>query len=908
MANQGSTQWHTLTRAAALERVDSSERGLSSAEAQRRLSRYGPNRLPQAPIRSFLLIYFEQFLSPLIYILALAVVISVAIGDYKDASFIGGVLILNALIGAVQEHKAELGSRALQKLLRTLAAVSRDGEIVDVDADLLVVGDVVWLEAGARVPADLRLLGETAPDVDESLLTGESMPVHKNARTTIEPNTPLADRVNMAFAGTIVTHGRGKGLVVATGAETEVGRLALDVFASTGGEPPLVLRMVSFSRVIAYFGLIAALGVSVIGTLIQGYAITDMFLFGIALAVSIIPEGLPVAMTIAHSIASTRMAKVGVIVRRLAAVEGLGSCSMIASDKTGTLTCNELTIREALTADGRSFTIGGFGYPPVGDVRDKSDRLIADDPALKRLALAGALCNEADLHKRNGDWSWRGDPTDIAVLALAGKLGVSRETALDHYPEITRIPFEPERRFAASFHHVNGEHRVFVKGAPECVLQMCDTVDGLPERARWEKEANRLARSGMRALAIAEGPAPRHLEPTDVPPEPSGLSLLGFVAMQDPLRPGAREAVQACRDAGVEVIMVTGDHPITALEISRELGLAETEDQVVTGTDLESLSDAELAERLKSAQVFARVTPRQKLHLVNTARHAGHLVAVTGDGVNDAPALRAANIGLAMGKSGTDIAREAADLVISDDNFATIVAGIEAGRIAYANLRKVIYFLISCGAAEALLIALAIGFGYPLPLLPVQLLWLNLVTQGVQDVTLAFEKGEGNELQARPRPPKEKIFNPIMVQRTLFTSIVVAISGFGLFHWLLSNGYSEYSARNALLLYITIFENLHVGSCRSETTAALKISPLRNVYLIAGVTIALSAHLLLMNSSWGQSLLSLEPVGLELWTIIIGLSLVGFTLVELDKAFWRRKIRRKLKAGPNQSRPNPMES
>ncbi|HSG99368.1 MAG TPA: HAD-IC family P-type ATPase [candidate division Zixibacteria bacterium] len=893
MAAQQQIQWHTISGADALAHLRRSVTGLTASEVRRRLDEFGPNRLPRPPAPSFTLIFLRQFQSPLIYILAFAVIVSAAIGDYKDAAFIGGVLILNALIGAVQEIKAEESSRALQKLLRTRATVSREGEVVDIDAEEVVPGDIVWLESGARAPADLRLLGDSAPDIDESLLTGESLAVHKRPAQILSERAVLADRVNMAYAGSMVARGRGKGVVVATGSATEVGRLALDVMATTGGQPPLVLRMASFSRMIALFGLFAALTIGVTGVLIQGYSIAQMFLFGVALAVSIIPEGLPVAMTITLSVASTRMAQRGVIVRRLAAVEGLGSCSLIASDKTGTLTCNELTVRAVITADGRRFAITGEGYAPIGEAIADDGAPASDDPALRQIAFAAALCNEADLRQRNGLWVWRGDPTDVAMLALAGKLGVRRETALDRRPEITSLPFEPERRYAASFHRVDGAQRVYVKGAPERVLRMCAVTDTAERLAQWTTLAEELAAAGYRALALAEGPAPEELDPSAAPPEPHDLTLLGFVAMIDPLRPGAREAVQTSRRAGVEVVMVTGDHPVTALAIANELGLAQHKDQVMTGAEIEALSDAQLADKLRDTRVFARVTPREKLTLVNAARAAGHLVAVTGDGANDAPALRAANIGVAMGKAGTDVAREAAELVISDDNFATIVAGIEAGRIAYGNLRKVIYFLVSSNAAEALLIGLALGFGYPLPLLPVQLLWLNLVTEGFQHVALAFEPGEGDELARPPRPPRERIFNTQMVERTAFTAIVMALCGFGLFHWLLSHGYSEGAARNALLLYMTIFENFHVGSCRSETTAALTMSPLRNPYLLAGVTVALGAHIAMMYSPWGQSLLSLEPVSVELWGVIAGLGLVVFSAVELHKTLWRRRERRR---------------
>jgi magnesium-transporting ATPase (P-type) len=872
--------WHSLNLEEVFRAVEASANGLTEAEALTRLACSGPNRLPQTSKTTRWQILLRQFRSPLIYVLGLAALVSTAIGDVKDAGFIIAVLAINALIGGYQEWRAEQSSRALQQLLKIRAAVMRDGEACEIDAEEVVPGDLVWLESGKRVPADLRLIRTHNLDVDESLLTGESLTVLKNANWRGEPSTPLADRLNMVYAGSIVVRGRGRGIVVATGAGTTVGQLALDMMATIGGKPPLLKRMERFSQVIALAVVVAAVGMALLGIFKHGYSLVEMFMFAVALAVSAIPEGLPVALTVALAIATHRMAQRGAIVRRLPAVEGLGSCTLIASDKTGTLTCNELMVRQICLPNGDEFQVTGEGFAPVGQVLFQGQIVAPDCLPLERMARASVLCNEADLHHSEGRWLWRGDPTDIALLAMAHKLGWNRETTLNLYPQVNEIPFEPEHKFAATYHPIEERVHVLVKGAPERVLTMCDLQPDAP--SPWTI-AQGMAEQGYRVLALAEGIAPIDLDPTKVPPEPSNLALLGFVGMIDPLRPSVQEAVAACHAAGIAVWMVTGDHPATALAIARDLGLATNVTQVVTGRDLEERSPQEIQHLIQTTSVFARIAPHQKLQLVNAARESGHLVAVTGDGVNDAPALRAANIGVAMGKGGTDVAREAAELVLSDDNFATIVAGVEEGRIAYDNVRKVIYLLVSTGAAEIVLIGLAVATGLPLPLLPVQLLWLNLVTNGIQDVALAFEPGEGDALKRRPRSPGEPIFNRLMVERTIVGAAVMGGVGFATFYWMLKTGQSEFSARNSLLLLMVLFENIHIGNCRSESKSAFRLSPFRSPILLIGTLTAFLIHVVMMNLPIGNALLSTEPVDLKTWGMLIALSFTVLVAIEIHK-------------------------
>jgi Ca2+-transporting ATPase len=886
---RATTAWHALEIPAVFAAAQASETGLSEAEARRRLERFGPNQLPEQPPPAWWAIVLRQFQSPLIYVLCVAAAVSLAVGDVTDAAFIALVLAINAGIGGYQEWRAERSSRALRQLLHIRAAALRDGEVVELDAERIVPGDLIWLESGNRVPADTRLLQAQGLEVDESFLTGESLAVLKDPAWTGDADTTVGDRRNMAYAGSIIIRGRAQGVVVATGTDTVVGQLALDVLGTAGGKPPLLERMERFAQTVAYGVLAAVAIVALIGVVVHGHSLHDMFLFGVALAVSAIPEGLPAALTVALSIATTRMARRGVIVRRLAAVEGLGSCTLIASDKTGTLTCNELTVREVHLPGGAALEVTGEGFVPEGQVLDRGRPVAAGaSPEIAALVCAAVLCNEADLHRRDGHWVWRGDPTDVALLAMAHKLGWVRETTLEAHPPVNAIPFEPEHRFAATFHRVDGAIRVFVKGAPERVLAMCDRLGGDGDGASGEALAlaESLAARGYRVLALAEGPAPADLDATQAPPQPSGLTFLGFVAMIDPLRPGVREAVAACGDAGIAVCMITGDHPVTALAIARDLGFAHDPAQVVSGRQLEGMSPERLEQAVREARVFARVAPRQKLELVEAARRVGHFVAVTGDGVNDAPALRAANIGVAMGRSGTDVAREAAELVISDDNFRTIVAGVEEGRVAYDNVRKVIYLLVSTGAAEVVVVGLGLIFGLPLPLLAVQLLWLNLVTNGIQGVALAFEPSEGDVLRRRPRPPDEPIFNRLMIERTVVAATVMGVVGLGAFGWMIARGWSEHAARNALLLLLVLFENIHIGNCRSETRSALRLSPLRSPFLLAGALTALLVHVVAMYLPLGQRVLGTEPVGLTTWVALLALALSVFLAMEVHKWTW----------------------
>lgn len=873
--------WHSIEVSDALVALDSAEEGLTSIEARKRLQSFGPNILPRKAPTPVVFIFLRQFRNPLIYILSIAAVVSLSIGDFKDAGFILAVLLLNAVIGGYQELRAEAGARALEKFLKIHALVLRDKEELEVEAEQLVPGDLVLLESGNRVPADLRLISTQGLEVDESLLSGESLAVLKDAQWQGNSAAAIADQLNMAFAGSIVARGRGYGVVVSTGSQSQIGKLALDVISGQGGQPPLVTRLEAFTRVVAWVAVGSAIFLGSVGVVLHGHSPVEMLMFGIALAVSAIPEGLPIAITVALSIAASRMAARNVIVRRLKAVEGLGSCTLIATDKTGTLTCNELTVKKILLADGNLLDVEGEGFAPVGKIAVPAEFPQSSAQLLESLIEIGTLCNEADLHLREGEWIFHGDPTDIALLTLGHKAGLNR-AALDlNNHQVHEIPFEPERQFAATFFEHDSRVRIFVKGAPERVLAMC--VSGREERELIDK-AESLAADGYRVLAMALGEAERGEE---FPQEPRDLKLAGFVGMIDPLRPGVKQAISDCQAAGVKVSMVTGDHPVTALAIARQLGLAESISQTVSGQELADLSAEDLKKSIDKTRVFARSSPAQKLEIVSAAQRAGHVVAVTGDGVNDAPALQAANIGIAMGKSGTDVAREASELVIADDNFATIVAGIEEGRVAYDNVRKVTYLLVSTGACEILLLGAALLAGLPLPLLPAQILWLNLVTNGIQDVALAFEPGEDDVLKRKPRAVDEKIFDRLMIERTIIGGLVMSTVTFISFFWMLQQDWEIERIRNSVLLLMVLFQNIQIGNCRSETKSAFVHSPLRNPILLFGTIFALAVHLLAINVPFTQGFLQTRPVEpMEVLTLL-GLALTVLAALELHKISWR---------------------
>ena len=897
LSNQNNDQYFSkqacsLSADEIINKLNSSHAGISQEEANIRLAKHGLNKLPQTSNISLILIFIRQFLDPFIYILLAAAVISFLLGEITDTIFIFTILLINAIIGTIQEYGAEKSAISLREFITEYAHVIRDGEALEVNAELLVPGDVILLQSGDKIPADVRLLSEHDLQINESLLTGESTPVEKTSSLSLAADTPVADQQNMAFKGTLVLRGRAEGIITATGLNTQLGHIAEAVIYDTAIKPPLLARMERFTIKIAI-----AIGVATVlmgaGMLYQGHAIREIFFVVVALAVAAIPEGLPVALTVALAIGVRRMAKRNVIVRRLLAVEALGSCTMIAADKTGTLTVNEITATQIILPKEPTIILTGEGTDPTGSVQclGGSSCSVEQTKLLSKVGLAAVLANEGFLGRRNHSWVHHGDTVDVAMLVMAYKLGVTRTKAIENHPEIAVLPYESENRYSAAVHQVESQAVVFVKGAFEDLAKMCSTMDSANgnesfDRAWFEAEATRLATSGFRMLAFATGIIEldhakklqaKHLQ---------NLTFLALVAMIDPLRAEAKDAIRACRNAGIDVAMITGDHPQTAFAISHELGLAENPNQVVTGIEINKItqrSKLEQAKLIDQAHVFARVEPKQKLDVVHAMQGNGHYVAVTGDGANDAPALRAAQVGVAMGKQGSDIVKETSDMIITDDNFASIVAGIEEGRIAYANIRKVIFLLISTGAAEIVLVALALLTGLPVPLFAVQLLWLNLVANGIQDVALAFEPAEGDELSKPPRPPEERIFNRVMLERVIISAIVIGGLAFATFYFSIVAGYSVDEARNFTLLLMVLFINIQAFNSRSETRSVFIHNPLGNPLLFFGIITAQLLHIIAMYTPVLKDVLHIQPVGLNQWFYLLCISLTILVVMEAYK-------------------------
>lgn len=884
---------HAVTAEAILVALKSSEHGLGHNEALARIKQYGLNTMPEPEMPGVFSFFLRQFASPLIYVLVIATIFSLFIQEWADAIFIGAVLLVNAIMGTIQEYSAQKAAAALNQLVTTICHVVRESDTYEIDAKDLVPGDIVMLESGDRVPADLRLIRSHDLEVDESLLTGESLAVEKDANLVLSEDCTLGDKVTMAFAGTMINRGRGTGVVVGTAMNTELGQIASAVLNKPHPKAPLMIRMEKFTYKVT---VLVAAGATIMACVAyaRGMEVSEIFMLAVALAVSAIPEGLPVALTVALAISMHRMAKRHVIVRNLVAVEALGSCTYIATDKTGTLTVNQLTAKLIVFPSEVPWEVGGDSLVPGGQITKLNSQLSPQELSLAdQLCQTAVLANEGFLAHRDGHWSHHGDAVDVALLVMAHKLNMVRSEQLNSMPEIATIPFESKQQLSASLNMVNGIHCAFVKGALERLLPLCNRmakVDGPAaiDRNLLEQQADSLARQGYRVIALASGSVSYTGADFSVE-QLSGLTLIGLVGMIDPLRDETKQAFDACDAAGVDIAMVTGDHPVTALAVSKELKLADSSEQIVTGPQLKNATnDVEFDKLTRDARVFARVEPEQKILIVQSLQRNGHYVAVSGDGANDAPALRAAHVGVAMGEKGTDVAREAAELVITDDNFASIVAGIEEGRVAYSNVRKVIFLLISTGVAELVMFTLALIANIPIPLLAVQLLWLNLVTNGIQDVALAFEPAEGNELASPPRKPTEAIFNRIMIERVVISAVCIGCMAFFLFQSLINSGMAVDEARNSTLLLMVLFENVHVFNCRSESRSVFRHNLMLNPLLLFGTITAQLIHIASMYIPWLKDVLKVHPVSLEHWGSLLMMALSILLVMEVHKLFRRK--------------------
>jgi len=870
--------------------LESGPLGLAAEEAASRLLRYGPNAVEQEQETPRWKIALRQFKDPLIYILLAAAVVTLILEEYLDAGVIGLVLVINAVIGYFQEVKAQAAMQALAKLSAPRADVLRGGVAVQVASRDLVPGDLVLLAAGARVPADLRLTDARQLEIDESALTGESVPARKG--TDVLPARPMVagDQKNMAFSGTVVTRGRGRGIVVRTGERTELGRLARSMRELEHPTTPLQQKV---DRLGKYIGIAVGVlcGIVLVTGLLQGMPAEEIFLSVVAMAVATIPEGLPIVLTVTLTVGVRRMARRQAIIRHLPAVETLGSTTVIGSDKTGTLTRNEMTVRK-IWAGGRTFETTGGGYGLEGSILDETGRRFAgaEDAPLYRAVLTGILANEADAASVETG-APAGDPTEVALYVAAAKLGLSSVASRIEFPELDVLPFESERRLMATLNDGPDGRFLHLKGAPEAILSHCARQVGPAGEESLDVNAARaaaraMAREGLRVLAMAY----RHSVDGELDPDALGddLVLAGLQGMEDPVRPEAIDAVAAARSAGIRVLMLTGDHVDTATAIGRQLGLG-TDSEALEGQRLETLSDEELDRIVTTTDIYARVAPEHKLRIVQRLKARDEIVAVTGDGVNDAPALRAAHLGIAMGRGGTDVAREASDMVLADDNFATITAAVEEGRVAFANVRKVTFFLLSTGVAMPMSILAALLLGWPLPFIAVQILWINLVTNGLQDVALAFEPGEPGLLRRRPRPAAEGIVHLRLFERLFGVGLVIAAGTLFTFWWVLDGTGDVQRAQSVAMTQMVVFQFFHVFNSRSLDRSILEVPLFSNRFLFVSILAAATAHWAVLHFGPLQTVFRTIPPTGEEWMTIFA---VGVTVIvggELDK--WRNRRR-----------------
>jgi len=898
MDDQPHETWHELSGGKAVTVLTTDPgRGLSANEAATRLARYGPNELVRrrgyGPLVRFLL----QFHQPLVYILLAAGAVTIALGHFVDASVIVGVVLVNAVIGFFQEAKALTAIEALARTLVTVATVVRGGSRVRIPAAELVSGDVVVLQSGDQVPADLRLLRVRDLRIAEAALTGESVPSEKQS-DPLPSETPLADRSNMAYATTLVTYGGGTGVVAATGERTEVGRISQLIATADNLATPLTRRIAQFSKVLLVIILALAAVNFAIG-LARGLPASEMFMASVALAVAAIPEGLPAAVTIVLAIGVTRMARRRAVVRKLPAVETLGSTTVICSDKTGTLTQNQMTVT-AIVAGGETFEVSGVGYAPEGVVRGPmpDGRPVSTADLHGRVALleclrAGLLCNDATLARTEDGWDIQGDPTEGALVVAAAKAGLDGTVLREEWPRIDAIPFESEYQYMATLHDRGAglSRVVYVKGSVEALLRRCDqAVDAAGHSGPLSPDevhaaVAELAGRGLRVLALAYKVVPAETTAIQHSDVGAGLAFLGIQAMIDPPRPEAISAVRACQAAGVRVKMITGDHALTATAIASQLGLqsAEGGPAVVTGVELAACPDAELPALADRVAVFARVAPEQKLRLVKALQTHGHVVAMTGDGVNDAPALKQADIGVAMGRGGTDVAREAADMVLTDDNFATIEAAVEEGRGVFDNLTKFIVWTLPTNIGEGLVILLAVFLGTTLPISPVQILWINLLTAVSLGLMLAFEPKEEGIMVRPPRDPYARLLSVPLMMRVGLVSLLLLTGAFGLFEWAQWSGATVAEARTVAVNVIVFGELFYLFNCRSLTRSMFRIGLFTNPAAIGGAFGMIVLQLAFTYVPPMNRLFGTAPIGLTAWGAILVFGLALYLIVEIEK-------------------------
>jgi len=922
----------------ALARVLSTDlqNGLTASEAEKRLDTYGPNKLAEEPGTPFWRLVLEQFESFLVLLLLGSALISMFVGEWVDAAAIMAIVIVNAVLGVLQNWRAERSLQALKRMAAPTATVVRGGHQQTIPSEQLVPGDLVLLSDGNHVPADLRLVESVNLRIQEASLTGESTPVGKNASVVLDADIPLGDRTNSAFMGTLVTYGRGKGIVTATGMFTQFGLIAKLLSSVTSEETPLQRRLGELGRTLGTGALVVCGIVFLVGlvrdtefglALSQGLGvylashegeILELFMTAISLAIAAVPEGLPAVVTIVLALGMQRMVRRNALLRRLPAVETLGTATAICSDKTGTLTQNEMTVTQ-VWADEQFYQVTGHGYLPVGQIKSGDDPVDpAEIPALWCLLQGALLCNDARLERvevNNGEqqpgWRMVGDPTEGALVVLAAKAGLFRDEVEREYPRVAEVPFDATRKRMTTIHRIpdspqvslgSAPYRAFVKGAPDVLLDLCGYIenhgdviplsDGLRHRIM---EANaHMASQALRVLAIACRPMDEPLRETELQSldwsAHRDLIFVGLTGMIDPARPEARGAVEISRRAGIKVVMITGDHQETAVAVAKELGLLTPGHQTLTGKQLDTLSDEELVQLVDKVDVYARVSPEHKVRIVDGLKRAGHIVAMTGDGVNDAPALKRADIGIAMGITGTDVAKETADMILTDDNFASIVSAIEEGRIIYSNIRKFVYYLLSCNVAEIMIIFLAMLAGLPIPLRPIHLLWLNLVTDGLPALALGLEAGEPDIMGRPPRPPREPIINQEMVWNTVVQGIAItAVTLIAFLTGLRTYPESLTAAQTMAFMTMVSSELWRAFTSRSERYPLLRLGVFSNRPMVLATASSFALMLGVVYLPFVQPVFSTVGLPLRDWMILFPLTLLPSVAAEVTKWLLSRR-------------------
>ncbi|QPI66082.1 cation-translocating P-type ATPase [Vreelandella venusta] len=892
-----SQEWHGASVDQALTRLATTADGLSTVEAQARLERYGPNRLQQTQERPWYRRLLDQLNNILILILLFAAVASFLLGHNIDAAAIVGVVVVIALIGFIQEGKAEQALDSIRNMLSPQANVLRDGKRTTIPADELVPGDIVLVESGDRIPADVRLIEARRFRTDEAALTGESVPVEKQAHP-VSADVELAERSSMAFAGTIVVQGNARGLVVETGRYTEIGKISELLRRVEKIKTPLLQQLDRAGRVLAVFILGAAAITALLGMFLHGQPAADMFMAAVGLAVAAIPEGLPAIVTIGLALGVQSMAKRNAIIRRLPAVETLGSISTIFSDKTGTLTRNEMTAQAVWLGD-EQFLIEGIGFSPKGDfyrlcASGEQETECVDMGSTQPLSdflCAGVLCNDTELQQQAGQYQIYGDPTEGALVVAGEKAGIKTSEVRQQFPRVDAIPFESDYKYMATLHAQADGQRIIVKGAPDRLIEMCDSVattkgTAAIDRKEWENRIHELSSRGLRVLAIADKSAAT-IDELDHHHIEGGLRLLGIIGLLDPPREEAIEAVKRCQQAGIRPVMITGDHASTALAIAKQLGFAQTQ-KALTGREIEAMSDQALESIILEIDVFARASPEHKLRLVKAMQARGGVCSMTGDGVNDGPALKRADVGVAMGIQGTEAAKDASEVVLADDNFATIVSAIEEGRKVYDNIRKTITFILPTNVAQGLAIMLAVLSGSVLPVTPLQALWVNMVVAITLGLALAFESGEKDLMTRQPRDPKAPMLDLFLLWRVVFVSVLLLVGVFGMFSWILNQGGSEALARAGAVNMLVTGSAAYLINSRFLINSTLSFA---GIFGSRPVWVAIVMVMLLQMAftylPFMQLIFDSEGLNMAHWLAIVVSSGMIYVLIEAEKAGWR---------------------